>query len=164
MSCIQCRKIQVFISSALSLLSPSSSKVSATPEDLVKIINIFQTRILPEVEATRDLDTAQVQASVVTLVLGLLRLAKEDQRDFLLTLVSHWYQKLPDWKTVIHTMLEDRVSLERHSSTYRLFNRRVLRSRMLSGQQYSDCFLLPLSCQKRFKNPSHLIYCHYYMM
>ncbi|TCD63487.1 hypothetical protein EIP91_005346 [Steccherinum ochraceum] len=102
LACIYWRKLKTFISSTLFLLSASSENASADGE---VIIRLFRSRILPEVEAMRTDDAAEIQTQIARLVLELLCVRESDEREYVLMHFCDWYQNKKDWRESIHIML-----------------------------------------------------------
>ncbi|GBE83781.1 hypothetical protein SCP_0508370 [Sparassis crispa] len=109
LSCMYSRKLKTFISAVLSLLS-SPSDLGAARADSDVIIRLFRSRILPEVEALRDTDSADVKTVAITLVMELLPIDGNQERDYLIMHFSHWYHDLPNWKASIEKTLQDLIA------------------------------------------------------
>lgn len=105
--CIHWHKLKIFLSSALVLLS-SNAEDGDESDDLV-VVEVFRSRILPELEAMRTDVAADIQSSVVRLVLELLCIRQSDQREYLLMHFCDWYQNKPDWKASIEKTLSQLV-------------------------------------------------------
>lgn len=108
MACIHWRKLRIFIASTLSLLSASSESAELDGE---VIIRLFRSRILPEVEAMRRDDAAEIRTQTVRLVLELLCVQESDEREYVLMHFCDWYQNKKDWRESIHTTLARFVSI-----------------------------------------------------
>ncbi|KAH9946910.1 hypothetical protein B0H21DRAFT_857417 [Amylocystis lapponica] len=110
LSCIHCRKTKIFVGAVLSLLSSLPKDSPGRLDDVDRIIGVFRSRILPELEAIRDREAAEIQTSVITLVLDLLRIQGNSEREYLLMHFCHWFQDLPEWKANINTTLQDLIA------------------------------------------------------
>ncbi|THH32609.1 hypothetical protein EUX98_g1559 [Antrodiella citrinella] len=102
LACIHWRKLKTFISATLSLLSASSENAEMDGET---IIRLFRSRILPEVEAMRTDDAAEIQTQIIRLVFELLCVQNSDEREYVLMHFCDWYQNKKDWKESIHSTL-----------------------------------------------------------
>ncbi|KAI0077367.1 hypothetical protein K474DRAFT_1751763 [Panus rudis PR-1116 ss-1] len=107
--CIYWQKLKIFVHSALDLLSPASGESEYHDEDDQIIVQLFRSRILPEVEAMRTDDAAAIQRCVVRLMLELLCVHQTEEREYLLMHICDWYQNKPDWKKSIEASLAEIV-------------------------------------------------------
>ncbi|KAI0792519.1 hypothetical protein C8Q75DRAFT_714346 [Abortiporus biennis] len=98
--CVYWRKLKTFIGSILTLISSSAYVAEEDGEILVRL---FRSRILPEVEALAVDDAAEIQTSVVRLVLELLCIEESSEQDYIMMHFCDWYQNQKDWKASIDT-------------------------------------------------------------
>ncbi|CAL1699709.1 unnamed protein product [Somion occarium] len=154
--CIHWRKLKIFLSSALVLLS-SNAEDGDESDDLV-VVEVFRSRILPELEAMRTDVAADIQSSVVRLVLELLCIRQSDQREYLLMHFCDWYQNKPDWKASIEKTLSQLIE----SAEWRL----ILRLIPTVAKELPDeiqlpviSFILPLLTDRLIADPAE-VPCH----
>ncbi|KAK7685921.1 hypothetical protein QCA50_010730 [Cerrena zonata] len=99
LACIHWRKLKTFLSATLTLLSLNSDDGEES-DDFI-IINIFRSRIIPEVEAMRTDVAADIQCNVVRLVMEILCIRQGNHKEYFLMHLCDWYQNKPDWKSSI---------------------------------------------------------------
>lgn len=109
LACIHWRKLKTFLNAALTLFSLNSQDGDES-DDLI-IIDLFRSRILPEVEAMRSDVAADVQCSVVRLVLEILCIRQGNHKEYFLMHLCDWYQNKPEWKSSIETTLFQLVQI-----------------------------------------------------
>lgn len=107
LACIHWRKLKIFLTATLALLS-MNSEYGDESDDLV-IADLFRSRILPEVEAMRSDVAADIQCSVVRLVMELLCVRQGSQKEYFLMHLYDWYMNKPDWKSSIENTFSQLV-------------------------------------------------------
>lgn len=108
LACIYWRKLKTFLNATLTLLSSELTKNDES--DVLVIVDVFRSRILPEVEALPVNVAADIRSSVVRVVIEILCVCQGNHKEYFLMHFCDWYQNKPDWKTGIEETISQLVS------------------------------------------------------